>query len=282
MKKRKRTKDNLIPVEQIPRVISLSYRGRERKGRKVAACVSVVLSFLCAVYFCSIYFFMGYGSNFFIIWAVFAVLFGSISFILFSPNLLRRIPGWMKRIVMTGMILIGVLFLIVEGLILSQAWKTAEDGADYIIILGAQWKSSGPSYLLQKRLDKAVEYLNDNPDTIVIVSGGQGANEPISEAAGMSEYLENAGIVAERIIQEDTSTNTAENLKFSSAFLDKETDRVVIVTNNYHVFRSVKLAQKQGYANVNGLAASSHYGILPNNLLREFLAVIKDFLVGNI
>lgn len=282
MGKRKSTKENLIPFEKSKRVILLDRRGPEGKGRIIGAFVLAGLAVLCALYFLAIFLFMGYGSKFFLIWAVMAAGFGAWSFVLFCPLLLQKLPRWFKRTFMICVIVGLVLFAFVEGLVFSQVNAKAENGADYVIVLGAQWKSSGPSYMLQKRLDKAVEYLNANPDTIVIVSGGQGANEPISEAEGMAGYLEDAGIAPERIIQEAASTSTDENLEFSSAFLDKENATVVLVTNNYHVFRAKKLAEKQGYTHVEGLAADSHLGMLPNNVLREFLAVIKDFLAGNI
>jgi uncharacterized SAM-binding protein YcdF (DUF218 family) len=169
----------------------------------------------------------------------------------------------------------------VEGLILSEFGSKAAPGADYVIVLGAQWKSHGPSYVLKKRLDKAVDYLLDNPETQVIVTGGQGGNEHITEAEGMYGYLVEAGIEAARIHQEDQATNTVENLVLSSAFLDKEMDKVVLVTNNFHMFRALRLAKGQGYQQVEGLAAGSYPGMLPNNLLREFFGVGKDFLVGN-
>ena len=97
----------------------------------------------------------------------------------------------------------------------------------------------------------------------------------------MYGYLVEAGIEAERILQEDQATNTVENLVLSSDFLDKEKDKVVLVTNNFHMFRALSLAKGQGYKQVEGLAAGSYPGMLPNNLLREFFGVGKDFLVGN-
>ena len=98
----------------------------------------------------------------------------------------------------------------------------------------------------------------------------------------MEQYLIDAGIAPERITKEDRSTNTFENLRFSGELLDRKNSRVVIVTNNFHVFRAMKIAEKQGYANVEGMAAGSVLWMNPNNLLREFLGVIKDFLVGNL
>ena len=282
MGKRKHTKANLIPFEKSKKIIRLERRGPEGKGRIIAAFITAALAVLCGLYFLAIFLFMGYGSKFFLIWAVMAAGFGAWSLVLFSPKILERLPGWFKKLFM-GCVIVGVLFFaVVEGMVFSQVGAQATDGADYMIVLGAQWKHNGPSYMLRQRLDKAVEYLKSNPDTIVIVSGGQGANEPISEAEGMAGYLEEAGIDPERIIQENASTSTDENLEFSAKYLDKEKDSVVLVTNNYHVFRSMKLAEKKGYEDVEGLAADSHAGMLPNNLLREFFAVVKDFIVGNI
>ena len=260
---------------------------RENKQAKlklyrIGAFVTAALAVLCALYFLGIFFFIGYGSKFFMIWAVFAAGFGIWAVVLFRPKLRERIPVWVRKSFVICAAVMLVLFIAVEGMVFGGATAKAEPGADYVIVLGAQWKQSGPSYMLRQRLEKAIEYLEESPDTRVIVSGGKGANEPISEASGMAGYLEDAGIATERILLEDASTSTEENLDFSAAFLEPESDRVVLVTNNYHVFRAVKIAEKKGYANVEGLAAKSHPGILLNNVVREFFAIVKDFAVGNL
>lgn len=137
--------------------------------------------------------------------------------------------------------------------------RKGEPNLDYLIVLGAQVKEKGPSAALKFRLDTAYDYLVENENTLCIVSGGQGANEPHSEAQGMYDYLVEKGIAKERIIMEDKSTDTSENIAFSSVFLDMEKDRVGIVTNNFHVFRGVHLAKHQGIRNVCGIAASVQY-----------------------
>ena len=273
-------REHLIPFDKSKRVIYLEERGRQ-KGKGLALFL-VVAGVLCFLYCLSIFFFMGYGTKFFLIWGAMAVVCEGIAWLLLHRSYLQRIPLWLRRGCMICVCIGILLFVMVEGLVFSQVGATASAGADYVLILGAQWKSNGPSYMLQKRLDKAIEYLQANPQTKVIVSGGQGSNEPISEAEGMQGYLIEAGIDVERILMEDESTSTAENLMFSGKLLDTETDRVVLVTNNYHVFRATQIAQKKGYTQVEGLAADSHIGMLPNNLLREFFAVIKDFMVGNL
>lgn len=97
----------------------------------------------------------------------------------------------------------------------------------------------------------------------------------------MKQYLMAAGIAGERILMEDRSGNTSQNLKFSAGLIDTENSRVVIVTNNFHMFRALGIAKKQGYS-AEGLSAGSVVWMLPNNMLREFLGVLKDFAVGNL
>ena len=81
---------------------------------------------------------------------------------------------------------------------------------------------------------------------------------------------------------ENQSKNTFENLVFSADYLNKEKDRVGIVSNNFHVFRAVRIAGKAGYENVYGIAARGEPFLQCNNMMREFFGVMKDFLMGNI
>lgn len=274
-------KEHLIPFEKSRKVIYLDRRGKVTRKIPVSAKIFGVLGILFLLYCLCILLFMGYGSRFFLIWGVMAVACGVLSLFLSHREWMARLPKWF-RISFGVCCTVGLLlFVIVEGMIFSQFAAKPQAGADYVLILGAQWKTTGPSYVLQKRLDEAIIYLKANPDVKVIVSGGQGSNEPISEAAGMHSYLVAAGIAEERIYMEDKSTSTYENLVFSGNLLDKENDKVVLVTNNFHMFRAGQIAEKQGYKQVEGLAADSYPAMLPNNLLREFFGVIKDFLVGN-
>lgn len=245
----------------------------------VGTFVFCALGMLCILY-CIAIALNGFGTRFFLIWGAIGAFFLLIGIILSRRDFVDSLPKWFKVVVTAGFCAGLILFAAVEGLILSRFGGNAEPGADYLIVLGAQWKASGPSEVLRRRLDKAVEYLNENPNTLVIVSGGQGNDEIMTEAAGMRQYLIDAGIAGERILTEDRSTNTRENLAFSAELFDSRNSRTVIVTNNFHVFRAVKIARKQGYQ-AEGLAAGSVVWMLPNNLLREFLGVLKDFLVGN-
>lgn len=276
----RRRKDRLIPIEKAKRVIYLDKRGRFQ-NMSVISIILMALGILCLLYCVGIFLFMGYGTSFFLIWGVAGVFLTGLGYLTSRRQLLEKIPHWLK---LTAGIVFGIsilIFILTECMILSKFWSKPPAGADYCIVLGAQLKSHGPSDVLRRRLDAAVSYLEENENTNVYVSGGQGANEPMTEAQGMYDYLVARGIAPERIFQEDTSVNTFQNLKNTGEMIDKQQDTVVIVTNNFHVFRAMGIAEKMGYDNVYGLAADSYPGMLPNNMLREFLGVVKDLLVGN-
>ena len=129
-------------------------------------------------------------------------------------------------------------------------------------------------------LDETILYLNENPETVCIVAGGQGKNEPYSEAYGMAQYLMQNGIDKDRILLEDQSKTTEENLRYSRKFLP-EGAKVGIITNDFHMFRALQIAQKQGLSDVCGIAADSTKFYLPNNMLREYFAEIK-FLIRSV
>lgn len=234
----------------------------------------------CILYCLSILLFTGQGTNFFLIWGAAGILF--LLWGRYESKLCSIMPVWLKKTACILVFLGIAVFLIIEGMVLSGFFKKGKEGLDYIIVLGAQLKESGPSYVLQQRLDAAYDYLTQNENTIVIVSGGQGSDEPDTEAQGMYDYLVGRGIAPERIIKEENSRNTYENICFSGQLFDIEEADIGIVTSNFHVFRALKLAHAAGYKKVCGIAARSHVGVLPNNMLREFFGIIKDFLVGNL
>ncbi len=202
---------------------------------------------------------------------------------LFRSGIIGKLPMAIK--VMTGIaISLGVIFVIVtQCMVISGFRNNPEKNLDYIIVLGSQVKPSGPAVVTRMRLDRAYEYAVENPGTVIIVSGGQGSNEPASEASVMKDYLVGRGIEESRIIMEDKSTNTSENLQFCAA-LNEELNgaRVGIVSSNFHIFRALAIAKKSVYTDVYGIPADSVKLYLPNNMIRESVGILKDFLMGNL
>lgn len=223
---------------------------------------------------------VGSGTLFWLLWETIGAFFLIWGFLIHKEFFVlhRKI-----KIVFHLLMVIGAtVFVTFGGMIAGEFSSAGKQNLDYIIVLGAQVRENGPSAVLKYRLDAAIDYLNGNPDTICIVSGGQGPNEPFSEAKGMADYLTEHGIEAERILLEDTSTNTVENIKYSKVLMKQSYDNVGIVTNNFHVFRSVQIAKVQGLKSVCGIAADSNILYLPNNVLRECCGILKDWIMKNI
>lgn len=145
---------------------------------------------------------------------------------------------------------------------------------DYIIVLGAGIKGEQVPPLLASRIDQGIEILKKNPKALVIMSGGQGKGEDIPEGEAMARYAINKGIDESKIIIEDKSTNTKENLLFSSKLMIKESPRVGLVTTSYHVFRALILAKDLGIRCIGFGSVTKWYFTL-NALIREFIGYLS-------
>ena len=182
-------------------------------------------------------------------------------------------------LVLLGTLVFGALL----GLVLGGAHDSIDGSPQVMIILGCQLHDWGPSVMLQDRLDKALDYLKDHPEVVVVVSGGQGENEPTSEAQGMADYLADHGFARENIILETQSHNTHQNLTYSARHLEERgadiKAGVVIVSNGFHLTRAKMLAGRAGYENVSVLAApASHPPTRRKMYIREPLALVKSFV----
>ena len=223
---------------------------------------------------------VGSGTGFWIIWEMIGLFFFVWAILLqkkfFDSH--RKLKIIFHSILIVGIAVITMLC----GMITGEFKSKGQQNLDYIIVLGAQVRESGPSVVLQYRLDAAIDYLNKNPYTICIVSGGQGVNEPFSEAEVMAKYLLENGIENDRILLEDESRNTVQNIQNSKDIMEESYNGVGIITNNFHVFRAVQLAKAQGLKGVSGIAADSNALYLPNNMLRECCGILKDWFMNHI
>ena len=224
---------------------------------------------------------VGSGTGFFMVWLSMSAA-SLLCALAAHFHLWGRLPFFLRIVFLILIVLAAGVFFFVEAQILEAFHEKPEKNLDYLIVPGAQIHKSGPSVVLRYRLDEACQYLLENENTVCIVTGGQGYNEPYPEAVGMKEYLVAHGIEEKRILLETESKNTKENMVFSQKYFDPKKDQIGVVTNNFHVFRACALARKSGILHVSGIAAGSTKLYLPNNLLREFMGVVKDFACGNI
>lgn len=234
-----------------------------------------IAGIFCLTYFILLLIYSGFTSAFYLIW----VIMGAGLFLLgwlFRIRFFTLLPGCLRIMLLTAAGACLIFFICVEAMILKGSLTMPSSPQDYVIVLGAHVRSTGPSRALALRLDKALEYAKSYPDTIFIVSGGQGSNEPCTEAFAMKKYLTDRGLPEERILMEDRSINTRENLIFSRELIPSNAS-VGIISNGFHICRALHLAETLGYENASGIPAKSDLPTQPANLLREFFAVVKDF-----
>ena len=237
----------------------------------------LLLSAACAFYGLSI-FLLRSGSRFFLIWFLLGGGFLGL-FLGARQGIWQKLPGAVKGGFLLLVLLAVLLTAACEFLVLTGFRRNREEKPEVILVLGAQMWPEGPSLSLKYRLDTALQVMQENPEVLCIVSGGQGYNEPCTEAEGMARYLSERGIAPERILQEDRSTNTVENIRFSMELTDLTAKKVGIITNNFHIFRSVGIARRQGLKEAFGIPAPSTPFYLPNNMFREVFGIVKDFLL---
>jgi uncharacterized SAM-binding protein YcdF (DUF218 family) len=182
----------------------------------------------------------------------------------------------LKRILLV-FIVAAVTYVIIVTFIMVQISKhIPNSNASSMIILGAKLNGDQLSLSLKNRMDAALAYLHNNPSTQVIVSGGQGSDELIPEAEAMKSYLIKNQIEASRIQTEAASTSTFENIKFSKKLLQGE--QIVLVSSDFHLLRAKLIAKRQGLI-VDTLAAPTPKSVRVQLYVREYLALIKSFLL---
>lgn len=183
----------------------------------------------------------------------------------------------MKKLLFSFLAVPIIYVMLATYLIVSAATKKPKGQAEYLLVLGARVFKEGISLSLKARLDTALSYLREHPETKVIVSGGRGKDEPIEEAMAMQQYLLENGVFHDRILVEDRSTSTYENILFSmQAF---QLSNVIIVTNDYHMYRSKWIANGLGL-HAYGLAAPTPKKAIMKSYMREYAAILHTWLTN--
>ena len=202
-------------------------------------------------------------------------------FLLCRKKRLRRL-----RTVLIVLFCLALAVLTALEIPIIRSARTDAGDADYLIVLGAGVNGSTPSLSLTDRLRAAQQYMQQHPDAVAIVSGGQGSGEDITEAEAMRRWLENTGVAPERIIMEPRATTTEENVAYSlDILLERGADNasVAIVSSEYHLFRAKCIARAMGIDSPLGVAGKTSYPVLRlNYFLREAFAVAYLRVLGRI
>ena len=253
-------------------------------NKKLSILIPLLLCAVLALAAVYLHFFM-VGYSFSVL--VCCTLIGIILFYTVSALLKRKFPKtmlWLRR-VFTVILCIGILVVgTTEALVIEASFGDPEENCEYIVVLGAMVRSSGPSVSLQDRINAAYDYLTEHPDVIAIVSGGKGADEPISEAQCMYDNLTQMGIDPQRIWMEDKATSTWENIRFTLDLVEERTGirptKLGILSSEYHLLRASLFADAAGIESVGIPAKTSIFGQKANHFMREVAGIWHYIILG--
>lgn len=235
-----------------------------------------------------LYFFFGLSSG----WGLdFGLLFISLAGITFViAGIIRiKVKGaifrgkavYMKRILVVFLALWLLSFIVIEALIIYSSIAEDNIKVDYVIVMGARVRGDVISLTLKNRLDAAYKYAQDYPGVKLVVSGAQGSGENLTEAEAMRRYLVGKGMEEDQIIKEEKATSSLENIIFSRDIIEKIDHRdqykIMIVTNDFHIYRSKLLAKRQEL-DAYGLPAKTPLVTLPACYVREYFAMVKSLI----
>lgn len=210
------------------------------------------------------------------------LVFGLGAVLLLFGLFWKHLWKWLRVVVLCGC---ALLVLLTGALSLYGSFDNATGTEDALIVLGCGVRGDRVSVGLARRLDKAAAFYKEHPDVLIVVTGGQGAQETIPEADAMARYLLAGGVPKEKIIKEPTASSTLENLRFSDALLQKKLKRddytAAIVTSRFHVFRAEHVAYALGFSFTH-LGAGSIWYTVPMNNLRELCAIANELLRGTL
>ena len=185
----------------------------------------------------------------------------------------------------TVLLVIGLIIIaFTEAVIIKASFGSPKEPVEYVVVLGAKVRDDGPSVSLWDRIRGAKDYLEAHPEVIAIVSGGKGADEPMTEAKAMYDGLVELGIDPSRIWLEDKATNTYENIHFALDIIEEKTgqhpEKLGVVSSEYHLFRASLFTEKNGVEFVGIPARTSRPSQMINHFMREVAGVWYFWILG--
>ncbi len=209
------------------------------------------------------------------------IIYGLLLYFQKSKNKALSVAATICKITAWALIAVFLVsFTVIEAKIIS-AVDTTDKSCEYLLVLGCGIKDDKLTRAGVARADAAIEYLNKNPDCTAILCGGLGNKRRISEAQALYNYMTQKGIDKSRLIKEDKSKDTRQNINFAKEFLPNVTGLpVAVVTNDFHLYRSKIIMQKAGFTDiycVNGPTPNVPFLHL-SLYLREYFSVILEYL----
>lgn len=241
---------------------------------RIKSILFLLLAVLCTAYYLLCIAWAWIGVSWLWIWPLAA------AFCLLRFFMLRKgfsAPKWLKIAYRAALAAFVCAFIFIEGLVISAMDGSPVPELDYVVVLGAAVRGREPTTPLKLRMYTALDYLEQNPDTLCIASGGKGPGEDISEARCIKDFLVSSGISEDRIILEDRSHDTMENIRNTYEIIGSEAE-LGIITNGFHLYRAQYIARLQGHRNTFGIPSPTLLPLGIHYTVREFFGMVKLLL----
>lgn len=256
--------------------------GLVHKENKNYALFDKVLMFvgICFIVYAMIANIFFFYNIFYLVWVIAGVIMVLYAYLelRLRVNILLKLPKVLRVIFIVCFVIILTIFTFTTGIIIATGLDDTTNNPDYFLVLGAGLVDDKPTTTLKLRLDKCVEVSKKNKDAKIIVSGGKAKNQNRSEASVMKEYLIDKGVDKERIIMEDKSINTSQNIKFTKKIIGKDKD-IAVITNRFHMKRALELG-KNNDVEFQATPCDDHLITAPLAYSRESLGLIRAWILG--
>ena len=251
-----------------------------REKKRGVEALLLILGLISLAYYALCIHYAWIGVSWLWLWPVFAAFCFACCLLLHAERKGRiAFPRWLRTGCRIAVIAGCSVFCVIEGFIIAAMYTQPVRDLDYIIVLGAAVRGEEPTSPMILRMERALAYLDENPHTAAVASGGRGNGETISEAECIARYLTAHGIAPERIIKEERSANTRQNLQNSFALIPKDAS-IGVVTSSFHLFRAMLAARQAGRPDISGIPARTLLPLGIHYTVREAFAVVKLLVQG--
>ena len=193
-----------------------------------------------------------------------------------AENMVLKIAGWCLRILVVFVTAVLLFFI---GKITIGSFVCTEAPAKNAIVLGLALENGKPTDDLVSRLDTAEKYLQRNPDTTLILTGGNPDETGRTEAAVMRDILTERGVREDRMRLEDQAETTKDNFRNTARLTDPE-EPIVLISSNYHMDRAVQTAHSAGFSKILRLPAPSSLISFGANVMWEVILELNELVFG--
>lgn len=274
------------------------------KRMKILSDMFFILAVLCAAYFVVIILYAGIGTAYCSVWVFLCIIASMMGHFVRSGTIHRGgMPRFIPTFIFTTFVLFSLIFAVTMTSVIRYSRQNSSSeyrSTDYTVVMGARVYSNGISKTLMYRLERALDYYHEHPETTLVLTGGIDRGDVIPEALSMFNYLSMHGVPSEKMLIDTSATSTAKAVEGAVLRIEENTMRrkkpegpgqrvwprdyvptIAVITSDYHMMRVIKTAENRGIEEPIAVPARSDKILFLHQCVRESAAIVKDYLMGS-